>query len=159
MALAANTQAQTVTNFSNFSESGTLLLAPNNREQKFTPSGTSVTVTTATSPATTSAGQETYLTDEVDTLTTGYRITVDLTSATFKGSSAETIGLVVASTETPNTQPNTRGNLLIWGWRGTSMWVGNFDGSSPTAVYGSESPAYPGTVRPDSVFIERTATG
>jgi BNR repeat-containing family member len=158
LAFATNSPAETVTNFSNFSESGNLLLPPTyTREQTYTPGGTSVTITSITD--TTTVGQETYLTDEFPTLTAGYRITVDLTSATFRGSSAETIGLVVASTETPNTQPDKRGNLLIWGWRNGSMWVGNFDGSSPTAVYGNNTSAYPSGVKPDSVFIERTATG
>ena len=145
-----------VSDFSNFSESGNLLTSPNVRDQTFTPGGTSVTVTSATT--TTTVGQETYLTDEFPSLTAGDRVTLDLAAATFNNT-ADTIGLAVASTDTPNTQtPNKRANILVWGWRSGAMYLTNFDagGNNVTA---SPAPAYPASGRPDSVFIERTATG
>ncbi len=142
-----------ITDFSVFSESGNLLASPNIRQQAFTPSGTSVTVTSATSHANGVVGQETYLTDAFPTLTAGYRITVDLAAVTFNsGQAAQTIGLAVANTETPT----TRTNLLIWGWRSGSMVATTFNASGGNAT---SLPTWPGGVRPDSVFIERTATG
>lgn len=153
LALATSSlSAAVVTDFSNFSESGNLLTGTNSRQQTFTPSVSpagSVTVTWAGSG--TGVGQETYLSDEFATLAAGYRMTVDLTSATFLNSS-DTIGLAVASTETPT----TRMNLFFWGWRTGSMSVGTFDG---TEGYTGAIPAFPATGSPDSVFIERTATG
>lgn len=144
--------AAVVTNFSNFSESGNLLISPNIRQQTFTPTGGSVTVTTATTHAAGIVGQETYLSDEFPTLTTGYRISVDLTAASFANSN-DTIALAVASTETPS----TRENLLVWGWRGgVNMYATVFDASGGNKT---QFPAHPGSGRPDSVFIERTATG
>lgn len=143
--------AAVVTNFSNFSESGNLLTGSNDRQQTFTPTGGSVTVTTATSENNNIAGQETYMSDEFPTLTTGYRITLDLTSANFANSS-DVIALAVASTETPG----TRNNLLVWGWRTTTMYATVFDGGTGNRF---QQLAYPGGERPDSVFIERTATG
>lgn len=110
-------------------------------------------MTTATTHAAGVVGQETYLTDEFPTLTAGYRITVDLTSATFSGSqAAQTIALAVASTATPT----SRTNILFWGWRTNTMVATSFNASGGTTT---SLPAYPGAVRPDSVFIERTATG
>ena len=144
-----------VTHFSNFSESGNLLLpsTTNTREQSFTPSVSpagSVTVAHVSGGGT---GQETYLTDQFDTLTTGNRITVDLAAATFNSAvGAQTIGLAIASTETPT----SRTNLLIWGWRLGSMVVTSFNASGGTTT---TLPAFPASGRPDSVFIERTATG
>ncbi len=143
--------AITVADFGNFSESGNLLGSPNVREQTFTPSGTSVSVTSATT--TTTVGQETYLTDEFPALTAGDRVRLDLTSATFNNS-ADTICLAVTSTETPT----SRANIVIWGWRTGSMYLANFGGLTGTDFV-SQLPAYPATGRPDSVFIERTATG
>jgi len=143
--------AQTVTNFSNFSESGNLLTSPNIRNQTFTPSGTSITVTTATRHANGVVGQETYLSNEFPILTTGDRITVTLTSATFNNN-ADTVGLAVASTEIPT----SRTNILVWGWRSGSMYLTNFDASSANTT---ATTAYPASGRPDAVFIERTATG
>jgi predicted enzyme related to lactoylglutathione lyase len=149
-----------ITVFSNFSESGNLLVpsATNTREQNFTPSGTSVTVTTASGS---NVGQETYLTDEFGTLTAGYRISLDLTAVTFNTiQAAQTIGLAVASTETPNNQtPNKRANILVWGWRYDKMYVSTFDATGEAAGNAAATPAYPASGRPDSVFIERTATG
>jgi hypothetical protein len=102
------------------------------------------------------AGQETYLSDEFPTLTTGDRISVKLTSVTFNNA-ADTIGLAVASTETPNTQtPEKRANILVWGWRTGSMYLTNFNASGG---YTTATTATPASGRPDSVFIERTATG
>jgi hypothetical protein len=150
LAFATSSPAATVTNFSNFSESGNLLTSPNIRQQTFTASGTSVTVTHASGSG---AGQETYLSDEFPALAEGHRITVDLTSATWNaGQTAQTIALAVSSTETPS----TRANLLIWGWRSGSMFAGVFgaDGGYTGVV-----PAFPVSGSPDSVFIERTATG
>jgi Bacterial Ig-like domain len=144
-----------VTNFSNFSESGNLLRpsATDTREQSFTPSVSPAGSVTAAHVSGGNTGQETYLTDEFDTLTTGYRITVDLSAATFNSAvGAQTIGLAIASTETPT----NRTNLLIWGWRLGSMYVATFNASGGNT---SSLPAFPGAVRPDSVFIERTATG
>ena len=108
-------------------------------------------MTSATSHASGVVGQETYLSNEFPTLTTGDRITVNLTSATFPNT-ADTIGLAVASTETPT----SRANILVWGWRSGSMYLANFDGSGNFA---SATPGYPAAGRPDSVFIERTAAG
>jgi len=149
LAFATSSPAATVvTDFSNFSESGNLLTSPNIREQTFTPSGAGVTVTSASGSG---VGQETYLTDEFPTISTGDRITVDLTSATFI-STSDTIGIAVASTATPT----SRTNILFWGWRTGSLSVGTFDASGG---YTGGIPAFPGTGSPDSVFIERTASG
>ena len=142
-----------VSDFSNFSESGNLLGSPNVREQAFTPSGTSVTVTSAASHANGVVGQEAYLSDEFPALTAGDRVTVDLTAATFN-LAPDTIGLAVASMEALT----SRTYLLIWGWRTGSMYLANFGGVSGTEFI-SQLPAFPGSGRPDSVFIERTATG
>ena len=142
-----------VSDFSNFSESGNLLGSPNVREQAFTPTGTSVTVTSAASHANGVVGQEAYLSDEFPALTAGDRVTVDLTAATFN-LAPDTIGLAVASMEALT----SRTYLLIWGWRTGSMYLANFGGVSGTEFI-SQLPAFPGSGRPDSVFIERTATG
>lgn len=149
--LAGHAQAAVITDFSTFTESGNYLTSPNIREQTFTPTGTNVTVTTATSHANGVVGQESYLSDAFPTLTTGFRITMDLTAATFN-QTADTIALAVASAELPG----TRQNLLIWGWRSGSMYATVFDEFGANR---SQTPAYPGSGRPDAVFIERTATG
>lgn len=144
-------RAQMVTSFSNFSESGNLLTSPNIRNQTFTPSGTNVTVTTATRHANGVVGQETYLTEEFPALTTGDRITATLISATFNHS-ADTVAVAVANTKTPT----SRANFFVWGWRSGSMYLTNFDASGSNTT---SATAYPASGRPDSVFIERTATG
>jgi hypothetical protein len=148
LSLATNSPAQTVTNFSNFSESGNLLTGTNTREQSFTPNAGSV-VTTHVSGS--NVGQETYLSNEFPPLMTGDRITVNLTSANFSNS-ADTIALALASAE----MPTSRTNILVWGWRTGSMYLANFD---ENGNFASAMPAYPASGRPDAVFIERTSTG
>jgi hypothetical protein len=146
-----------ITDFSVFTKSGNLV-TNTTRDQTFTPSGTSVTVTHASGSG---AGQETYLSEDFPTLTAGYRITMDLPSVTFNSiEGAQTIGLAVASTETPNTQtPNKRANILIWGWRFDKMYAGTFDATGEGTGFAAATAPFPSGVRPDSVFIERTSTG
>jgi hypothetical protein len=151
LALATTSPAQTVTNFSSFSESGNLLTGTNTRQQSFTPSISPAGNVTVTSVSGSNVGQETYLTDQFPTMTTGDRISVSLSSVTFNNS-ADTIGLAIASTELLT----TRTNILVWGWRSGSMYLTNFDASGGLTT---QTPGYPAAGRPDSVFIERTATG
>lgn len=151
LALATTSPAQTVTNFSSFSESGNLLTGTNTRQQSFTPSISPAGNVTVTSVSGSNVGQETYLTDQFPTMTTGDRISVSLSSVTFNNS-ADTIGLAIAGTELLT----TRTNILVWGWRSGSMYLTNFDASGGLTT---QTPGYPAAGRPDSVFIERTATG
>ena len=63
------TPGMVVTNFSNFSESGNLLTSTNTREQSFTPCVSPAGSVTVAHVSGANVGQETYLTDEFDTLT------------------------------------------------------------------------------------------
>lgn len=151
LAFATNSPAQTVTDFSNFSESGNLLTGTNTREQSFTPGVSPAGSVTVANVSGSNVGQETFLSAEFPTLTTGDRISVNLTSATFNHS-ADSIGLAIGNTETPT----SRTNILVWGWRSGTMYLTNFDAAGANT---SLMPASPVSGRPDSVFIERTATG
>lgn len=154
--IAANTtpvQADPITDFSSFSETGNLLNNPSHtREQSFTPSGTTVTIASVSGVG---AGQEAYLSDAFPTLTDGDRMSVDLNGGTFNGGSTEKYGLAIASAE----GITSRVDLVTWSWR-PNCWpesvvqLDSFDGS------GAGAPAQTTvTSAPDTLFIERTATG
>jgi len=158
--ISVSTQAATVvSDFSNFSESGNLLPSPNTRGQDFTP-GTSpnetrVTVTWDNSG--TGVGQETFLSDEFPTLTVGDRISVDLLSGGDFNNGNDSVGLSVASTETPT----SRQNLLSWYWipgiispTTATLQAATFDGDGNYNYL-----RLSGVTTPETLFIERTASG
>jgi len=144
------THAAVISDFSSFSETGALLTSPNDREQSFTPSGTTVTIAHVSGGG---AGQEAYLSDAFPTLTSGYRISVDLDGGTFNGGSSEKYGLAIASAEAIS----SRVNLVAWTWRpnwgGGVVYLDSFNGS------GTGTATNASTSAPDTLFIERTATG
>lgn len=139
-----------VTDFSDWSESGNLLAGTaNDLEQDFTTSGQDITAAYQ-SHTINPTGQETFLTDEFAPLTTGDRISVEL--AAFGPGVTHTLGLAVASTETPG----ARENLFAWLFKsiGTAQLF-TFDGA---AAYGTINDV---VIAPDTdtLFVEKSAIG
>lgn len=164
MIACASAHAAVLTSFSTFTESPTLLSSPNNRSQAFTTTigtGTNSVIATAGSNAT-GAGQEVFLSDSFSLATVGSRISASLGSLAGTFNNSQSIGLVVASTETPT----SRTNMLIFFYRSqTSNRLGYFFDDSfgtTTSVNSSSSdavnfPVLGITVNPNSIFIERTS--
>lgn len=141
---AVTTNADTIySDFSNFVESGNLLLPTYTLDQDFTPSGDDITISTAGNE---SLGQEVFLSDEFPTLTFGARVSIDV-PASFGGGDG---GLAIASSE----GITTRQNLLIWVWNGGTVTLGSFNGSGEAAFESAIAIA-----APDTLFIDKTATG
>ena len=133
-----------VSDFSNFVESGNTLSGGNSREQSYTPSGAEVTIAHVSGGG---AGQEFYLSGEFATLAEGDRISVDLKSATT--TTFEMFGLALTNSTTPGA------DQLMWSWRAPS----DLHLSVRTASSGAGSEIVNLSGVPDTLFIERTATG
>lgn len=165
----ASAHAAVLTSFSTFTESPTLLGTPNNRSQAFTTttgSGTnSIIATAGVNPAggsSTSAGQEVFLSDSFSLATVGARISASLGSFAGTFNASQSIGLVVASTETPT----SRTNMLAFFYRAqTTNRLGYFFDDSFATITNVNSassdavnfPVLGITVNPNSIFIERTS--
>lgn len=127
--LAGTASAVVVTDFSNFSESGNMLnSASHDREQDFSTSGATITITDPVDglPTVGSASQEIFGTSEFTSFTTlGYRLEVDLTTVDFQQPGTaftERVGLVTAST-VPAGGPSSAdvrsaGDYFYWVYRG-----------------------------------------
>ena len=148
----SSAKAAVITDFSTFSETGNLLTSPNTREQTFTPSAGSITVTSASGS---NAGQEYYMSDAFASFGVGSRISLDLSSFT-SSSASETIAITIANRE--DIQNDTGSSRIYWGWRPSNTNELNalsFDGAGNAIT----QPFNSGTTVPNSVFIERSANG
>lgn len=145
---AENTaSALVVTDFSNFAESGNILSGSNSREQLFTPSGADVTITHVSGGG---AGQEFYLSSEFPTLVAGDRISVDRVTNSSGTTTFESFGLGLANST------SVGGDQLLWFWRDD---VDDIQLVSRTTSSGTGSEIVSLAAWPDTLFIERTATG
>lgn len=157
---AGTANAAVVTDFSSFSSAtSNLLTSPNTRTQAFTTTtgvGTNSVIATATGG--TGAGQAVYLSDNFSLTTVGSRISASLGSLAGTAHGSQGIGLAVASSDAIT----SRQNLVLFFFRNNAgQEVGfstiNDAGTGPAASvinFGGAALAYP-----DSIFIERTATG
>jgi hypothetical protein len=144
-AVTANA-AMVVTDFSNFSESGSLIAPPHTLDQAFTPSGADIAITMASLGNT--VGQEVFLSDEFATLTVGDRVSIDVPASLGGETDA---GLAISSIE----GLTTRENLFVWVLQnGGNVAVYNFDDSGAL-----KSQTFGVADAPDTLFIDKTATG
>lgn len=148
---AGSAHAAVISDFSSFNETGNLLTSPNTIEQSFTPSGTSVVVDYVSGSG---AGQEYYMSDAFATFGVGSRISLDLDSFT-SSSGSETIAIAIGNRE--DIQNDISSPRIYWGWRpsNSSELVARSSSGSGTTDQSFNT----GTTDPDTVFIERTATG
>jgi len=138
--VAGTAQAAPVTDFSNFRETGSLHPSLT-LDQAFTPSGADIAITMVVAGS--NIGQETFLSEEF-TLAVGDRVSVDLTSVIAAGDGDA--GVAIASSK----NITTRENLALCAWNGTQVQAVNF-GAGAAETFA--------TAQPDTLFIEKTATG
>lgn len=154
MAMCGGTaSAMVVTDYSNFTESGSLLGTAHTRDQSFTATGASVLIADEGVAAGGSVGQELYLSDEFAQLVAGDRISLDW-DGTDTATGAETFGIAIASSDAIT----SRVNLVTWSWRPGSddLSITAFDAegdNSPTQQFSW------GASAPDTIYVDRTATG
>jgi hypothetical protein len=140
MGTVATADAGIVTDFSNFSETGSLHPSLT-LDQAFTPSGADIAITQAVAGS--GIGQETFLSEEF-TLAVGDRVSVDLASVIAAGDGDA--GVAIASSK----NITTRVNLLTWAYNGTQAMAVNFGAGANQAFT---------IAQPDTLFIEKTAGG
>lgn len=133
-------QAQVITDYSNFSESGNMLnSASHNREQNFSVDtgavgGPTITITNDAGTTVTAgtASQEIYGSTEFTAATTqGYRLQVDLVDIDFQvgSSNTERVGLVVADSVPMGgpTSGDVRNFYFYWVYRADAVMAGLFN--------------------------------
>ena len=167
--------AAVITDFSTFSDSGTLTADPNLLQQTWsTTTGVGVnTVRAQFGSGTGAAGQDVYLSDAFKLTTVGTTLILDAPTTFHAGTTggstgAAGVGLAIASTEALT----GRTNVLTWFWRKTTssgsglttagtLRYDSFDGSAATIssqASGAFSGFSPASI-PDSLFITKTLTG
>ena len=128
---AQSLQAEVITDFSNFSQSGNMLnSASHNREQSFTPTGTDISIAHVSSSVG-SAGQAIWGTDEFASFTTvGYRLSVNLTEIDWDGGTTARVGLMTSDAipagGTSSGDVRASGDYFYWTYRAGSVMAGMF---------------------------------
>lgn len=162
-------RAAVIVDFTSFNDTGNLLTGGNTREQTFVTSvGPGTNSITVTSLSGTGAGQAALLSDSYSLTFVGDRISVDFGSGSLgsPGNASSAFGLAIAN----SANITTREDALFFYWR-ANITGPNFNangrlayiffnelGQSTGGTTGNISNLGDGTV-PDTLFIEKTATG